>query len=145
MGPYGVSYMLDVLAREVVRMMVDVGIIGGRHVLLKVKERKLNSCPPGKFNGMGSCFNRSKGCNITGFSANSNLTMKDQISRDLSVISRIVLKVFEEMSIDKKEVRGMGIVIRSWRDSCNKISKKKSTLLLLLVLTICRAGYKKEN
>ena len=60
---------------------------------------------------MGSCFNRSKGCNIAGFSAKSNLTMKDQISRDSSVISRMVLKVFEEMSIDKKEVRGMEIVI----------------------------------
>ena len=110
-GPYGVSYMLDGLAQEVVRRMVDVGIIGGRHVLLKVKERKPNSGPPGKFNGMGSCFDRSKGCNIAGFSAKSNLTMKDKISRDSSVISRMALKLFEERSIDKKEVYGMGIVI----------------------------------
>ena len=37
--------------------------------------------------------------------------MKDKISRDSSVISRMALKLFEEMSIDKKEVCGMGIVI----------------------------------
>ena len=110
-GPYGVSYILDGLAQEVVRRMVDVGIIGGLHVLLKVKERKPNSGPPGKFNGTGPCFNRSKGCNIAGFLQKNNLTMKDKISRDSSVISRMALKVFEEMSIDKKEVCGMGIVI----------------------------------
>lgn len=99
-GPYGVNYMMTGLAMEVEKRMSNVGVVG-RHLTVKVKERKEGAGEPGKFNGHGKCNDHSKSCNMPGHYA----------TRDSTIIASEAMKLYVEIGLDKDEIRGMGIVI----------------------------------
>ena len=74
------------LAKEVERRMKAVGVLG-RSITLKLKERIPGSGPPGKFNGMGSCNDHSKSCNLPISTA----------TRDSFIMCRVGMRLFNEI------------------------------------------------
>jgi nucleotidyltransferase/DNA polymerase involved in DNA repair len=99
-GPYGVDCMMKGLAAEVEKRMTNVQVLG-KHLTVKVKERRAGAGPPGKVNGHGKCNDHSK----------SSILPGHHPTRGATIIAREAMQLFEEMGIDKNEIRGMGIVI----------------------------------
>eukprot|EP00980_Cylindrotheca_fusiformis_P020069 scaffold7139_cov115-Cylindrotheca_fusiformis.AAC.19 len=99
-GPYGIDHFMQCLADEVQKRMENVGV-RGRHVTLKVKQRKKGAKNPPKFLGHGSCHNLSRSTEVPGSAATCNAKL----------ISRVGMNLFNELGIPVDDVRGMGIVI----------------------------------
>jgi DNA repair protein REV1 len=109
-GPYGVDHMVMGLSTEVEKRMESVGVLG-KNITVKIKQRKPNAPPPGKFNGHGPCFDHSKSANLPTNTA----------TRDASLISVQAMELFDALCIEKDDIRGMGIVI-SKLESANSSS-----------------------
>jgi impB/mucB/samB family C-terminal domain len=92
--------MIHGLAKEVARRMEHVRC-KGRKLTLKVKQRKKDAPPPPKFLGHGSCNNISRAVTVPG----------TEYTSDVEIISRLCLKLFDELDVPTQEVRGMGITV----------------------------------
>jgi len=119
-GPYGVDYMIQGLAKEVQKRMTGAGVRGAK-LVFKVMKSKDPSKVPGKFLGHGSCDSISRSVDIS-------------LTRDKDFISSAAMKLYDRLAIDKKLVRGMGIVIGSLKsddevDSLNSSPSKLSVWL----------------
>jgi len=97
-GPYGVDHMIAGLAKEVERRMLALNI-RGRLCTLKLKERKPNAPPPGKYNGCGSCIDHSKCAPLPA------------LTNDSLKIAQVCMKLVHQIGVVKEEIRGMGIII----------------------------------
>lgn len=92
--------MIDGLAREVEKRMLQVGVKGVK-VTLKVKQRKEGAPPPPKFLGHGSCHNLSKSSDTPG----------NTPTDAAHLIGSICKKLFADMNVPAEDVRGMGILV----------------------------------
>lgn len=107
-GPYGVDHMIKGLAMEVEKRMNNLQVLG-KHITLKVKERKVGAGEPGKFNGHGACNDHSK----------SSVLPCQYPTRDANIIAREAMVLHEKLSIDKNEIRGIGIIISKLCSECD--------------------------
>ena len=96
-GPCGVDHMMKGLAKEVEKRMSNVGVKGSK-ITLKLKQRKEGAPPPPKFLGHGSCHNLSRCCEIPSGTA----------TRESGILYSCGMKLFEEMSVSRADIRGMG-------------------------------------
>ena len=107
-GRYGVDYMMKGLADEVERRMQSVGVRGMK-ITLKIMKRKEGAGNSAKFLGHGACHHLSK---------SSELGLVPTL--DSVTIFQAGMKMLKELSVDKDDIRGMGIVI-SKLDNANSV------------------------
>lgn len=100
-GPYGVDYMISGLAAEVQKRMKLMGVLGGKHLTLKVKQRKENEPKePIKFNGHGRTNNLSK--------SHTSVNCISDVKEMVRIALDLYLKEFKQsLGIDKNDIRGM--------------------------------------
>jgi len=125
-GPYGVDYMIRGLAAEVQKRMNLVGVLGGKHLTLKVKQRKENEPKePIKFNGHGLTNNLSK--------SHTSVNCISDVKEMVRIALDLYLKEFKQsLGIDKNDIRGMGIVLTKLQfstDSQNNPDNNGSTTI----------------
>ena len=97
-GPYGVDHMISGLAKEVEKRMSHEHV-KGKHITLKIKQKKKDADEPSKFNGHGPCHSISKSEDAGHFFSDS------------ATISALANKLYQQFDIDIHTIRGMGIVI----------------------------------
>mmetsp|Transcript_42863 Transcript_42863/g.103649 ORF Transcript_42863/g.103649 Transcript_42863/m.103649 type:complete len:1291 (-) Transcript_42863:64-3936(-) len=119
-GPYGIDHFFKCLSKEVQKRMENVGV-KGRHITLKVKQRKLGAKSPPKFLGHGKCHSLSRSMEIPGTRATC----------DAGDIYKAAMSLFKELAIPLDDVRGMGVVISKLTDGEN--SSKSSLTKWLAV------------
>ncbi|CAJ1952504.1 unnamed protein product [Cylindrotheca closterium] len=107
-GPYGVDHFFKCLSNEVQKRMENVGV-KGRHITLKVKQRKEGAKLPPKFLGHGKCHSLSRSMEIPGSRATC----------DAGEIYKAAVGLFKELAIPLDDVRGMGVVVSKLTDGEN--------------------------
>lgn len=98
--------------------MTHVGVKGGRKITLKLKIRQKDAPPAHKYLGHGHCYNLSKSCDVPGGTA----------AKNWQVISQLSFDMFEELSIPKEEVRGMGITLSKLDTTLPKDHKESQSM-----------------
>lgn len=128
-GQYGVDYMITGLAEEVEKRMEHLDVYG-RHLTLKVKERRPGAPPPGKFNGHGLCNDHSKSISLPGPNA----------TRDSKIIASEAMKLYTNLGLNKTDVRGMGITISKLEGMDSKTTQVSTAMSAWL-----KSGVRNQN
>jgi hypothetical protein len=90
--------MLAGLAQELEKRMEQCAVKGLK-VTLKIKQRQQGAGPPRKFLGHGVCDNRSKSRDVP------------EVTRHWVVLQKLCLEMLASLSVEKEDIRGMGITV----------------------------------